>query len=161
MRDTKTAADASMPLDQPRITAKIAGRSLYLLLRPYAVGYFYAVLAYDLLYFLTQSSADRHDTVAEFGMISEWLLAAGLIVAALSNVSAFVDFCGERRFRELPDIGLYTSGNLLVFVLGFCNLYLRLTDGSAAVMERGLMLSLSTLVVLLCIPWQDWNRLYR
>jgi len=161
MTDSKTGTDDSAPLEQPRITAKVAGRSLYLVLRPYAVGYFFATLACDLLYFSTQGAADRRHAVVEFGMISEWLLASGLLLAVLSNIAAFVDFHGEPRFRELSDIGLYASGNVLVVVLELYNLCIRLADASDDAMETGLILSLSSVVVLFCIPSQDWNRMYR
>lgn len=150
-----------MPPEQPRITATIAGRSLCLVLRPYAAGYFFATLACDLLYFLTQGSSDRRSAAVEFSVITEWLLAAGLLLAVVANVAAFLDFRGERRFRELADLGLYAAGHMLVVVLGLCNFAIRFTDGSDAVMETGLVLSLATVVVLLCIPAQAWNRLYR
>ena len=39
-----------MTLEKPRITAKIAGRPLHPLLRPFAIGYFLAVCACDLIY---------------------------------------------------------------------------------------------------------------
>jgi uncharacterized membrane protein len=155
------AVDAAMPREKPHITAKIAGRSLYPVLRPYAVGYFFATLGCDLLYFSSQSREDRPFTAVEFGLIAEWLLAAGLLVAAFAGIAALIDFHGERRFRELADLGLYTGGNVLVVVLGLYNLCIRLTDGSDDLMERGLLLSSSTVVVLFCIPSQGWNRLYR
>lgn len=161
MTDSKTGTDDSMQLEQPRITAKIAGRSVYLVLRPYAVGYFFAALACDLLYFSTQGSTDRRLSMVEFGMISEWLLFTGLFLAVLSNIAAFVDFCGEPRFRELSDLGLYASGNILVVVLELCNLFTRLTHGSDDIMETGLIYSSSSVLVLFCIPSQDWNRMYR
>ena len=161
MTDSMDAVDAAMSLEKPHITAKIAGRSLYPMLRPYAVGYFFATLACDLLYFSTQSSEDRPFTVVEFGLIAEWLLAAGLLMAVFAGIAALIDFYGERRFRELAELGLYTGGNMLVVVLGLYNLFIRITDGSDDIMERGLILSLSTVVVLFCIPSQGWNRMYR
>ena len=161
MTDSKTAVDASTPPGPPRITARIAGRSLYLLPRPYALGYFLATLACDLLYFSTQSGVDRSEAVVEFGLITQWLLAAGLLMAVLSNIAAYLDFCGERRFRETADLGLYAGGNLLVIALALYNFSLRLADGGDVIMETGLILSVSTVVVWFCIPSRDWNRLYR
>jgi uncharacterized membrane protein len=150
-----------MPLGKPHITAKIAGRSLYPLLRPYAVGYFFATLACDLLYFSTQSRDERPFTVVEFALIAEWLLAAGLLIAVFAGIAALIDFYGERRFRELADLGLYIGGNILVVVLGLYNFCIRFSDGGENVMETGLILSLSAVIVLFCIPSQGWNRMYR
>ena len=39
-----------MSIEKPRITAKIAGRPLHPLLRPFAIAYFLAALACDLVY---------------------------------------------------------------------------------------------------------------
>jgi len=65
--------------------------------------------------------------VVEFGLIAEWLLAAGLLVAAFAGIAALIDFYGERRFRELTDFRLYTGGNMLVVVLALYNLFMRIT----------------------------------
>jgi len=150
-----------MRQEQPHITARVAGHSLYVVLRPYAAGYFFATLACDLLYFATQDSADRLSSVVEFGLITKCLLAAGLLLAVLSNIAAFVDFWGERRFGQLPDLGLYACGNLLVVLLGSYNLGVRLTASGDDFMEAGLILSLSTIFIMVCIPSRAWNRLYR
>lgn len=160
MTDSKTTPDAALPGEQPRITARVAGRSLYMVLRPYAVGYFFATLGCDLLFFATQDGADRVYSVIEFGLITEWLLAAGLLLAVVANIAAFIDFCGERQFSQLVDLGLYAGGNVLIVILGACNLWVRLAGTGEDVMEAGLVLSLTTILVMVCIPSKAWNRLY-
>ena len=53
---------------KPRITAKIAGRALHPLLRPFAVGYFLTACAADLVY--TQASVFVRHSVPEFAGIT-------------------------------------------------------------------------------------------
>jgi len=161
MTGSKIKFDAAMPVEKPRITARIAGRPVYLVLRPFAVGYVFATCAFDTLYFSTQSSEQRRFTVAEFGPMSEWLLGAGLIMTVLAGIAALADFCGERRFGKISDLGFFAVGNLLVVILQLYNSYLRYTDGSDVIMPMGFALSISAVVVVLCTPTQSWDRLYK
>ncbi|MBI3197033.1 MAG: hypothetical protein HYZ40_05910 [Rhodospirillales bacterium] len=94
-----------MTLEKPRITAKIAGRALHPLLRPFAIGYFLAVCACDLIY--SQASVFARSGAPEFASITEWLLIAGLATAGLAAVVALIDLLGERRFRSLPDARMF------------------------------------------------------
>ena len=78
-----------MSLEKPRITAKIAGRPLHPLLRPFAIGYFLAVCACDLVY--SQSNVFVRDSAPEIASITEWLLVVGLIMAGLAAIVAVID----------------------------------------------------------------------
>ena len=89
-----------MSIEKPRITAKIAGRPLHPLLRPFAIGYFLAALACDLVY--SQAGLFAREGAPEFASITEWLLGVGLVMAGLAAIVALIDLLGERRFRELP-----------------------------------------------------------
>jgi uncharacterized membrane protein len=148
-----------MTPQKPRITAQIAGRALHPLLRPFAVGYFFAACAADLVY--TQASVFVRHSVPEFAEITEWLLIAGLVMAVLAAVMAVVDLWGERQFRDLPDLRMYAAGSALVMALEVYNLHLRQSVGAEAITSTGLILSLSASIVLLATPWQNWARLYR
>ncbi len=148
-----------MKPDKPRITAKIAGRALHPLLRPFAVGYFFAACGCDLLYW--RASVFVQNDSPQFADITEWLLVAGLIMAAATALVALIDFLGDARFRDLPDAGMYAFGTLLVGAIELQNLDLRWTDGAAAIAPAGLILSLSAVVVLLATPSRSWARLYR
>lgn len=148
-----------MILEKPRITAKIAGRALHPLLRPFAIGYFLAVCACDLIY--SQASVFARSTAAEFASITEWLLAVGLVMAGLAAVVALIDLLGERRFRSLPDARMYAAGGALVVALEVYNLSLRASAGADAITPMGLILSLSAVAVLLATPSQNWARMYR
>ena len=147
------------PPDKPRITAQIAGRPLQPLLLPFVVGYFASALVCDLIYF--QSSAAARFMAPEFGSITVWLLGFGLITAVLCGMAALADLMGERRFRALPDLGLYLGGNVLLVVVQAHNLALRLAHGSDAIVPMGLILSLLAVAVLVATPSQNWARLYR
>lgn len=148
-----------MSLEKPRITAKIAGRPLHPLLRPFAIGYFLAVCACDLVY--SQSNVFVRDSAPEIASITEWLLVVGLIMAGLAAIVAVIDLLGEQRFRGLPDARMYAAGGALVVVLELYNLGIRHSSGAEAITPMGLFLSLATIAVLLATPSQAWARMYR
>ena len=144
---------------KPRITAQIAGRALHPLLRPFAVGYFLAACAADLVY--TQASVFVRHSVPEFADITEWLLIAGLVMAVLAAVVATIDLLGERQFRAIPDLRMYAAGGALVMALEVYNLHIRQAMGAEAITPTGLILSLAAATVLLATPTRNWARMYR
>ena len=148
-----------MALEKPHITVKIAGRPVHPLLRPFAIGYFLAVLGCDLVY--SQASIFAQDASPEFASITQWLLGVGLIMAALAGVVALIDLLGEQRFRTLPDAWMYAAGGVLVVALELCNFDIRYSAGVEAITPTGLILSLSAVAVLLATPSQAWARMYR
>jgi uncharacterized membrane protein len=144
---------------KPHITVKIAGRALHPLLRPFAVGYFLAACACDLIY--SQASLFARHGVPEFAAITEWLLGAGLVMAGLAAVVGLIDLLGERQFRSLPDLRMYAAGSALVMALEAYNFHIRQAAGADAITPTGLVLSLAATAVLLATPAQNWARLYR
>lgn len=146
-------------MDKPRITAKIAGRALHPLLRPFAVAYFIAVGACDLIY--SQAGVLAQYGTPEFASITQWLLVAGLVTAGLAAVVALIDFLGDERFRALPDVGMFAAGGALVLLIQLYNLYIRAATGVTAIVPMGLVLSLSAITVLLATPSRAWARMYR
>ena len=150
---------APKPPITAHITAKIAGRPLHPLLRPFAIGYFLAACGCDIVY--SQASLFARSDAAEFASITEWLLIAGLVTAGLTAMIALIDFLGDRRFRTLPDNRVFAAGGALVVLLEIANLVLRHTEGAAAIAPTGLILSLATIAVLLATPSQEWACMYR
>jgi uncharacterized membrane protein len=146
-------------MEKPRITAKIAGRALHPLLRPFVIGYFFAVFGCDVVY--SQASIFAQNDAGDFASITEWLLGAGLVAAALTALVALIDFAGEQRFRRLPDAWMYAAGGVLVAILAVYNLDIRFASGTAAILPMGLILSLSTVAVLVATPSKAWARMYR
>ena len=148
-----------MPIEKPRITAKIAGRALHPLLRPFAIGYFLAACACDLVY--SQASIFAQQGMPEFASITEWLLGAGLVMAGLAAIVGLIDLLGERQFRTLPDLRMYAGGSALVVALEMYNFHIRQAAGADAITPTGLILSLSAIAVLLATPSRNWARMYR
>ena len=148
-----------MTAAKPHITAKIAGRPLHPLLRPFAIGYFLAACGCDLVY--SQASLFARSDAAEFASITGWLLTAGLVMAGLTGVIALIDFVGDRGFRALPDNRIFAAGSALVVLLEISNLALRHAEGAAAILPHGLILSLAAIAVLAATPSQNWARMYR
>ena len=148
-----------MPPKKPRVTAQIAGRALHPLVRPMAVNAFLAAAAADLVYL--QMSVFVAHGVPRYVALTEWLLAAGLVLAVLAVTGAVVDLLGEPRFRRLPELGLYLAGSALAIALGLYNLELRQAAGAAAIAPSGAILSLATGLVLVATPWRGWDALYR
>ena len=148
-----------MPIEKPRITAKIAGRPLHPLLNLFVVGYFFAACGCDLVY--SQSSIFVRNDAPEFASITEWLLGAGLLAAGLAMIAALADFWGDRRFRTVPGAWMYAAGGALVVALELCNLDIRHSGGAAAILPTGLILSLSAIAVLLAMPSRSWTQMYR
>ena len=148
-----------MFIEKPRITAKIAGRPLHPLLRPFAVGYFLAVAACDLAY--SQAGLFAQSGAPEFASITEWLLGAGLVMAGLAAIVALIDLLGERAFRDLPDARMFAAGGALVVALEVYNLHIRASAGAEAITPTGLILSVSAIAVLLATPSRAWARMYR
>ena len=148
-----------MTAAKPHITAKIAGRPLHPLLRPFAIGYFLAACGCDLVF--SQASLFARSDADEFASITGWLLAAGLVMAGLTGVIALIDFAGDRRFRALPDNRIFAAGSALVVLLEIANLAVRHAEGAAAILPHGLFLSLAAIAVLLATPSQNWARMYR
>jgi uncharacterized membrane protein len=144
--------------DKPRITAKIAGRPLHPLLRPFAIVYFLAACGCDLLFY--QASVFAREGSPEFVSITEWLIGVGLIMATVTALVALVDYLGDVRFRRLPDAGTYALGTALAVLIELHNLDLRWSEGASAIAPMGAILSLSAVVVLLATPTHSWARLY-
>lgn len=148
-----------MNLDKPRITVQIAGRALYPLLRPFAIGYFLAVCGVDLVY--SQASILVRYDAKDIADITEWLLAVGLAMMAATALIMVIDCLGDKRMRNLPDLGMYAAGSVLVGALEFYNLDIRWADGAAAILPMGLILSLSAVAVMLATPSRSLARVYR
>ncbi len=146
-------------MKKPRITAKVAGRPLHPMLRPLALGYFFAACVFDLVF--AQVNVFMQVDLPDFPAITEWLLGAGLLMLALQAAAAFVDLLGDHRFRTLPDVGMLIAGDTLVAALALRNLDLRLADGVMAIAPVGALLSVATVAVMLAAPAGSWARMYR
>jgi uncharacterized membrane protein len=94
-------------------------------------------------------------------MVSPWLLGAGIIMAALAALAGLTDVIGEKRIRSLADAWWHAGGNVIVVLIELYNWYSRYSEGAAAVVPKGLILSLVVTCILLFTGWKGWEMVYR
>jgi len=90
-----------------------------------------------------------------------WLLGAGLVMAALAAVAGLIDVLGEAQLRTFKDAWLHAGGNVVVVLIELYNWYARYTEGAAAVVPKGLVLSLIVVCILGFTGWKGWDMVYR
>jgi uncharacterized membrane protein len=135
-----------METDNPRSTASIGGHPIHPMLIPFPLAFFIATFVCDLIYAQTSN--------INWVTASEWLLAAGLVMAALAAVAGLIDVLGDQRIRALNDAWLHAGANVLAVLIELYNFYSRYTAGAAAVLPVGLVLSL---VVVLLLVFSGWK----
>lgn len=137
----------------PRSTASIAGHPIHPMLIPFPVAFFVATLVCDLVF---ASNGDPGWAAA-----TEWLLGAGLIMAALAAVVGLIDVFGDERIRNLRDAWLHAGGNVVIVLIELYNWYIRYSGGAEAILPTGLILSLISVLILLFTGWKGWEMVYR
>lgn len=137
----------------PRPTAQIARHPIHPMLVGFPIAFFVATLVCDLVYWRTGS--------ADWARATQWLLGAGLLMAALAAVAGLIDVLGDSRIREIRDVWLHAGGNVLVVLLELYNFYSRYTHGAAAIVPTGLVISLIVVGILLFTGWKGWGMVYR
>jgi uncharacterized membrane protein len=137
----------------PRSTAHIAGHPIHPMLIPFPIAFFVATFVCDLAFWQTGNSA--------WATAAIWLLGAGLVMAALAAIAGLVDVLGEPRIRALNAVWWHAGGNVIVVLIELYNWYARYTQGTGAVVPKGLVLSLIVVGILLFTGWQGWEMVYR
>ena len=140
-------------MSNPKSTASIAGHPIHPMLIPFPIAFFVATFVCDLAYW--QSSNDGWVTA------TLWLLGAGLVMAALAAVAGLTDVLAEPRIRALNDAWWHAGGNVLVVLIELYNFYARYSEGSSAIVPKGLVLSLVVVCILLFTGWKGWEMVYR
>ena len=123
----------------PRSTASLAGHPIHPMLIPFPIAFFVATFVCDLVYWQTASLA--------WATAATWLLGAGLVMAALAAVAGLIDVLGDQRIRALNDVWWHAGGNVVVVLIELYNWYARYAEGTAAVVPKGLILSLVVVVI--------------
>jgi uncharacterized membrane protein len=118
----------------------------------FPIALFVATFVSDLTFWQTGN--------AFWATASFWLLAAGLVMAALAALAGLVDFFGEPKIRVLNDAWWHAGGNVLAVLLQFGNWLLRYQSGDAAILPIGLLLSLVVVCILLFTGWKGWSLVY-
>jgi uncharacterized membrane protein len=137
----------------PQSTAKIAGHPIHPMLIPFPIAFFVGTFACDVAYWITGN--------ANWAMVTPWLLGAGIIMAALAALAGLTDVIGEKRIRSLADAWWHAGGNVIVVLIELYNWYSRYSEGAAAVVPKGLILSLVVTCILLFTGWKGWEMVYR
>ena len=90
-----------------------------------------------------------------------WLIGAGIVVAVLAALAGLTDVFGEPRIRALNDAWWHAGGNVIVVLIELYIWYARYEQGTAAVVPKGLILSLIVVVILIFTGWKGWEMVYR
>ncbi len=140
-------------MTNPHSTAKIAGHPIHPMLIPFPIAFFLGAFVCDLVYWANRS--------ALFSRATPWLLAAGIVMAAIAAIAGLTDFFGDRDIRRLNDAWWHAGGNALVVVLEILNLAIRYAYGLQAIVPWGLILSFIVVGILLFTGWKGWDMVYR
>jgi len=136
----------------PRSTASIAGHPIHPMLIPFPIAFFVATFACDLVFWATGNAGWADATL--------WLLGAGLIMAALAAIAGLTDFLGEQQIREISTAWWHAGGNVVAVLIELGNWYLRYTEGSAAILPTGIILSAAVTCILVFTGWKGWQLVY-
>jgi len=137
----------------PKSTASIAGHPIHPMLIPFPIAFFVATFVCDLVYWQTTNAAWADAAI--------WLLGAGLVMAALAAVVGLIDVFGDQRIRALNDVWWHAGGNIIMVLIQLYSWIARYSEGTAAVVPKGLILSLVAVGILLFTGWKGWEMVYR
>ena len=152
--DTRTERTLERPqIRNPHSTAQIAGHPIHPMLIPFPIAFFVATFVCDLAFLRTGNT--------DWASATEWLLGAGLVIAALAAVAGVIDFFGEKRIRNLNAAWLHGGGNVIAVLISLYNFYIRYENGAAVVRSPGVMLSTVVVLILLFTGWKGWEMVYR
>ena len=125
-------------------------RTIHQMLVPFPVAYFTAALVTDLAYW-------RTDEVM-WERFSVWLIAGGLVMAALVALAAIVDLA----FARQKPAWIRAFGYVLAVLLSLVNVLVHSRDGYTAVVPVGLTLSAIVVAILFLVAtsatWTLTNR---
>ena len=148
MKHVAVAGSTFQPETGARTSART--RTIHQSLVPFPVAYFTAAFVTDLAYWRT--------TEVMWERFSVWLIAGGLVMAALVAVAAVVDLASGRQ----KPAWLCALGYTLAVLLSLLNVFVHSRDGYTAVVPTGLMLSAIVVAILLVYSvTAGWTLTYR
>lgn len=124
--------------------AKTGRNALHQMLVPFPVAYFAAAFVTDIAYWQT--------TEIMWERFSVWLIAGGLVTAALVAVAAMIDLIVFRQWPAWPRVFCY----VLAVLLSLLNVFVHSRDGYTAVVPLGLTFSTIVVVILLFTFRTGW-----
>ena len=126
----------------PRSTAQIAGHPIHPMLVQFPIVCFILTFIFDVVYTRGQTG------VAPY---ANWILAIGLVMAALAAVAGLTDFLGDKRIQG-ADAVKHMLANVTAVILEVVNLVLRWNNpdfiGSTGIYISG--------IVVLILVYSGW-----
>jgi uncharacterized membrane protein len=136
MTHIPVAETAFRPEAGRRPIAIARSRTIHSMLAPFPVAYFAAAFVTDLAYW-------RTDEVM-WERFSVWLIAGGLVIAALVAIAAVIDLAfGRQKPAWFPALSY-----LVAVLLSLLNVFVHSRDGYTAVVPTGLTLSAIVVAIL-------------
>jgi uncharacterized membrane protein len=132
-------------------TAKIAGHPIHPMLVNFPIAAFVGTLVSDIAFLSTSN--------VFWATASQWLLLAGLVMAALAAVAGLVDFLTSARIRSIRAAWIHGIGNVIVVCLELWNYTIR--GEPSAVRSPGIYLSTASVLILLVTGWMGWEMVYK
>ncbi|WP_024511720.1 DUF2231 domain-containing protein [Bradyrhizobium sp. ARR65] len=139
MNHTAAVETGFRPEAGPKPMAITHTRTIHQMLVPFPVAYFTAALVTDLAYW-------RTDEVM-WERFSVWLIAAGLVMAALVALAAIVDLV----FARQKPAWIRAFGYVTAVLLSLVNVLVHSRDGYTAVVPTGLTLSAIVVAILFLV----------
>jgi uncharacterized membrane protein len=136
--------------EHPQSTAKIAGHPIHPMLVPFPIVCFILTFVLDVLY-VRGNTAVAH--------ASNWLLAIGLVFAALAAVAGLTDFLGEKRIQG-SDAVKHMLANVTAVVLEVVNLLLRHKNPDF-IASAGVYISLVVVLILVYSGWKGGDLVFK
>ncbi len=134
----------------PRSTAKIGDHPIHPMLIPFPIVCFILTFACDVLY-------TRGHT--ELATATNWLLAIGLVMAALAAVAGLTDFLGDKRIQGADAIK-HMLANVTAVVLEVANLALRWRNPDF-IGSTGVYISGVVVLILIYSGWKGGDLVFR
>jgi uncharacterized membrane protein len=135
----------------PRSTVQIAGHPLHPMLVQFPIVCFIGVLVTDIVY------VNNHNP--GWATASRYLLAIGLVMAALAAVAGLTDFLGDKRIQQ-GDAIKHAIANVTAVVLEILNLFIRLRSDQQ-IPHTGIILSAVVVLILLYSGWKGGALVYK
>jgi uncharacterized membrane protein len=155
--DTHMAAEMTSNAHDSQSIARSAagsgGEPVYALLASFPIACFVGAFVMDVVYWRSMSFM--------WVTFSVWLLAAGLIAAALAVIAGTVAFFVNRRVRGLGPTRIQLLGYAVVIVLSLLNAFVHSRDGYTAVVPTGIILSGVVVVIVMLMGWMGRKTVYR
>jgi uncharacterized membrane protein len=132
-------------MPNPKSTAQIAGHPFHPMLVTFPIAFFVGTLLTDIAYRVTTNSF--------WADVSFWLLAAGLVMAALAALAGLTDFFGDRLVRAISTAWYHMIGNVTAVVLSLISFWMRYRDGDTTDYPTVLWLSVIVVLILVVTGW--------